>query len=70
MPVKETATAEIDVASKSGSGAYADYVAEREEVLRHKWHMSEKAGRDVGFEAALLDWAEHHHGVWRKNRSK
>jgi hypothetical protein len=35
------------------------FAAEREEILRHKWIESEKAGRDVGFERALLaagDW--------------
>ena len=29
---------------------------EREEILRHKWIESEKAGYDIGFERALLDW--------------
>jgi hypothetical protein len=27
-----------------------------EEVLKHKWIESEKAGRDVGYEFARLDW--------------
>jgi len=28
----------------------------REEILKHKWYESERSGRDVGFEYALLDW--------------
>jgi hypothetical protein len=39
---------------------YRDFIAlEIEEMRRHKWIQSEKAGRDLGSEA-LLDWAEHH----------
>ena len=59
-----------DAAGRGGSGAYADYLAERDEVLRHKWVLSEKEGRDVGFEAALVDWVEHHRSQWRKGRSR
>jgi hypothetical protein len=61
---------EDDASSRGGSGAYADYLAEREEVLRHKWVLSEKTGHDVGFEAALLDWAHFHRAAWRKARAK
>ena len=32
---------------------------EREEMLRHKWIESEKAGYDLG-ERALIDWVEKH----------
>ena len=35
---------------------YKEFLAEREEILRHKWIESEKAGHDIGFEKALLDW--------------
>ncbi len=56
--------------SKGGASPYADYLAERSEILAHKWNLSEKAGRDIGFEAALLDWAQHHRAAWRKARSK
>ncbi len=33
---------------------YKEFLAEREEILRHKWIESEKAGQDIGFERALL----------------
>ena len=35
---------------------YKEFLAEREEILRHKWIQSEQAGHDIGFEKALLDW--------------
>jgi hypothetical protein len=47
---------------------YREVLAEREEILRHKWIESERAGRDIGFEAALVSWVVHHCGQWRKAR--
>ena len=32
---------------------YKEFLAEREEILKHKWIESEKAGSDIGFEKAL-----------------
>ena len=34
---------------------YKEFLAERQEILRHKWIESEKAGYDIGFEHALFD---------------
>lgn len=50
------------------SALYREFVAEREEILRHKWIESEKAGFDIGFERALVDWMLHHRSNWRKSR--
>ena len=50
------------------SSLYREFQAEREEILRHKWLESEKAGRDIGFEQALTDWIVKHRLNWRKNR--
>jgi len=36
----------------------------REEILKHKWFESEKAGKDVGFEYALLNWIVKHKDNW------
>ncbi|MBJ7259305.1 MAG: hypothetical protein JHD33_07170 [Chthoniobacterales bacterium] len=47
---------------------YREFLAEREEILRHKWIESEKAGRDIGFERALLDWVMWHRTTWRNAR--
>ena len=49
---------------------YKEFLAEREEILRHKWIESEKAGCDVGFEKALLDWIVRHRSSWRAQRQR
>lgn len=61
-------------ASKSGgdlvrnSTLYREFQAERNEILKHKWIESEKAGYDIGFERALTDWIINHRAKWRRNR--
>jgi hypothetical protein len=50
------------------STLYREFQAEREEILRHKWIESEKAGHDIGFERALTDWIVKHRSKWRKTR--
>lgn len=47
---------------------YREFEAERAEIMRHKWIESEKAGHDIGFEAALTDWILKHRTNWRKTR--
>ena len=47
------------------SSLYQEFLQEREEILKHKWLESEKAGRDIGFERALLDWIRNHRDKWR-----
>ncbi len=47
---------------------YKEFLAEREEILRHKWIESEKAGNDIGFEKALLDWIIKYRSSWRTKR--
>ena len=49
---------------------YKEFLAEREEILKHKWIESEKAGTDIGFEKALLDWIVKHRSNWRDKRQK
>ncbi|MDB6146530.1 MAG: hypothetical protein JWO45_194 [Spartobacteria bacterium] len=49
---------------------YKEFLAEREEILKHKWIESEKAGTDIGFEKALLDWILKHRSSWREKRVK
>lgn len=53
-----------------GSSLYQEFLAERDEILRHKWLESEKAGADVGFERALLDWIRNHRESWRASRKE
>lgn len=52
------------------SAFYKEFLAEREEIMRHKWIESEKAGRDVGFEHALIDWIVKYRSDWRKQRKQ
>ena len=49
---------------------YKEFLAEREEILKHKWIESEKAGADIGFEKALLDWIVKYRSSWRNKRIK
>jgi hypothetical protein len=49
---------------------YKEFLAEREEILKHKWIESEKAGSDIGFEKALGDWIVHYRSSWRDKRMK
>jgi hypothetical protein len=51
------------------SSLYREFLAEREEIMRHKWIESEKAGCDIGFEQALTDWIVKHRADWRKSRT-
>ena len=51
------------------STLYREFLAERDEILRHKWIESEKQGRDIGFERALLDWMLKHRTPWRQARA-
>jgi Domain of unknown function (DUF4032) len=64
-PAKETSSA-ADLLKNST--LYREFQAEREEILRHKWIESEKAGHDIGFEQALTDWIIKHRASWRKAR--
>ena len=50
------------------SSLYQEFLAERDEILRHKWIESEKTGKDIGFERALLDWIRRHREDWRDAR--
>ncbi|MCZ6674383.1 MAG: DUF4032 domain-containing protein [Verrucomicrobia bacterium] len=50
------------------SSLYQEFLAERKEILKHKWLESEKAGYDIGFERALLDWIRRHRDKWRASR--
>ena len=62
---------EISADSKSmvmNSALYREFLAERDEILKHKWIESEKAGFDIGFERALLDWIVKHRSTWRRSR--
>ena len=50
------------------SRLYKRFLEEREEILKHKWLESEKVGKDIGFEKALLSWVCHHREKWRNRK--
>jgi hypothetical protein len=52
----------------NNSVLYKEFLAEREEILCHKWIESEKAGYDIGFERALMDWALKYRSAWLEKR--
>ncbi len=47
---------------------YRHFRAQHEEILKHKWYESERAGYDVGFDHALTDWTIKHRSEWLKRR--
>jgi hypothetical protein len=51
------------------SSIYREFMAERDEIFRHKWIESEKKGHDIGFDKALMEWVVKYRSEWRKNRS-
>ena len=36
------------------------------EIKKHKWIESEKAGKDIGWDAAYSDWLDKHFPNWKK----
>jgi hypothetical protein len=66
MPSTTNGQSSDDVVKRSS--LYREFQAERDEILRHKWIESEKAGHDIGFERALTDWIMKHRSKWRKSR--
>lgn len=66
---KKNTTEYLDEGFAERSSLYQEFLAEREEILKHKWIESEKKGKDIGFERALLDWIRHHRENWRRGRS-
>ena len=70
MISQKTPHSEDDFQLSRKSSLYREFLAEREEILRHKWLESEKAGHDIGYERALLDWIRYHRDAWRAHRHK
>ena len=53
-----------------GSLLYQELMAEHEEILRHKWLESEKAGHDIGLDLAQVDWQVKHRSRWLKEQQE
>ena len=52
------------------SKLYKEFLAERQEILCHKWIESEKVGCDIGFERALFDWILKYKSAWLDERRR
>lgn len=48
---------------------YQYFLAERNEILKHKWIESEKCNRDIGFDKALVEWTLKHRAEWRAQKN-
>lgn len=42
----------------------------RHEIYKHKWIESEKAGREIGFASAALDWISRYGETWLDQQRK
>jgi len=69
MSDKSSKTASPDPLLEKSS-LYQEFLAEREEIMRHKWLKSEEAGHDVGFDATLLDWVMNNRTDWKQKRKE
>lgn len=58
------------VVTRKKTSLYRDFQDERKAILHHKWLESEKAGKDIGVEAAILDWVRNHRAQWQASRSR
>jgi hypothetical protein len=49
---------------------YKEFLAQKEEIMKHKWYESERAGYDIGFAQALIDWTVRFKSKWISERKK
>ena len=47
---------------------YKEFLAEKEEILKHKWIESQKVGYDIGYDKAFFDWELKHYRSWKQKR--
>ena len=49
---------------------YTSFLDMKSEIEKHKWIESEKWGRDIGFEIALIEWIAKHRYGWLKQKQE
>ena len=52
------------------SSLYQLFLAERLEIQRHKWVLSERLGKDVGYDYAVISWIRNHKQLWWESQKK
>lgn len=60
----------IYVVNVKETSIYQEFLAMKEEVMKHKWYESEKAGYDIGFARAVIDWTMKFKSKWVEGRKK
>jgi hypothetical protein len=65
LPETETTSAINDL-DKLLTDMFGTPAPPKEEILRHKWLESEKAGRDIGVLAAAYDWRLKYYRYWKE----
>ena len=50
--------------------SYREFLAERDEILKNKRILSQRAGHDVDFDSALMDWVTNHRANWMASRAR
>src|ERR1051326_4429680 len=65
MNASPTVTNTVDNLEELLTNMFGKPAPPKEEILRHKWLESEKAGHDIGVLAAMYDWGEKHYADWK-----
>ncbi len=60
----------MNIVNVADTSLYKEFLAIKEEVMKHKWYESEKAGYDIGFARAVIGWTMRFKTQWLKNRKK
>lgn len=55
--------ADSDVTWVRNTLIYRRWEAMRRDILLHKWYESEKAGYDIGWDRAVIDWMIKHGSI-------
>jgi hypothetical protein len=58
------------IVNVADTSLYKEFLAMKEEIMKHKWYESEKAGYDIGFARALIDWTIKFKSQWLQSRKK
>jgi hypothetical protein len=58
----------MNIVKVTDTSLYKEFLAMKEEVMKHKWYESEKAGYDIGFARAVIDWTIKFKTQWIRSR--
>lgn len=56
------------VGARPTTNGYLEFLAERDELVKHKWLESEEVGHDVGSDFAINSWIKKHRADWLRHR--